>query len=76
MANSSKTETLYTWNWINGGYNSCTARSRTEAIRKAREMSKPQAAMQVTLVPALETLRPVTAAEMAEIDRGWRSAFD
>ena len=67
---------LYTWNWIGGGYNSCMARSRTEAIRKAREMGKPSAARQVTLVPALETLRQVTAAEMVEIDRSWRSAFD
>ena len=68
---------LYTWNWIGGGYNSCMARSRTEAIRKAREMGKPTAGgMTVTLVPNLDTLRQVTAAEMVEIDRSWRSACD
>lgn len=67
---------LYTWNWIGGGYNSCMARSRTEAIRKAREMGMPRGGMTVTLVPALETLRQVTATEMVEIDRSWRSACD
>ena len=74
--NSSKPERLYTWNWINGGYNSCTARSRTEAIRKAREMGQPRGGMTVTLVPALETLRQVTATEMVEIDRSWASYCD
>ena len=67
---------LYTWNWIGGGYNSCMARNRKEAISKAREMGKSKAARHVTLVPALETLRQVTAAEMVEIDRSWASACD
>ena len=67
---------LYTWNWIGGGYNSCMARNRKEAISKAREMGKPGSARQVTLVPNLDTLRQVTAAEMVEIDRSWASYCD
>lgn len=67
---------LYTWNWIGGGYNSCMARNRKEAISKAREMGKSKAARQVTLVPNLDTLRQVTATEMVEIDRSWASYCD
>jgi len=75
--NSSKPDSLYTWNWIGGGYNSCMARSRTEAISKAREMGKPtEGGMTVTLVPDPKTLRQVTAAEMVEIDRSWASYCD
>jgi len=68
---------LYTWNWMGGGYNSCMARNRKEAISKAGEMGKPNpGGMQVTLVPNLGTLRQVTAAEMVEIDRSWASYCD
>ena len=80
MANSKNVELgtldLYTWNWIGGGYNSCMARNRKEAISKAREIGKSGSARYVTLVPNLDTLRQVTAAEMVEIDRSWRSYCD
>lgn len=69
MAAKSKPETLYTWNWTAGGYNSCTARSRAEAIRKAHAMTD-------RLMPDLATLRTVTPEEMAAIDRDMRSLFD
>jgi hypothetical protein len=60
---------IYTWNWTAGGYNSCMAQNRTEAIRKAHAMTD-------RLMPDLKTLRKVTAAEMVEIDRSWSSACD
>jgi hypothetical protein len=67
--NNSKPERLYTWNWLGGGYNSCTARTRAEAIQKAHAMTD-------RLMPDLKTLRIVTPEEMAAIARDMRTLFD
>lgn len=68
---------IWTWDWVGGGYNSCMARSREEAIRKAREIGKPTSGgMSVTLVPNLHSLRQVSSQEMSAIDRSWASACD
>jgi hypothetical protein len=70
MANTQTQQ--WTWEWIGGGYNSCTASSREEALSKAMEMTTGPA----RLVPDISTIRPVTDAEMRAIERSWAAAFD
>ncbi len=65
-----KVKTWY-WEWQSGGYNSCRAETREDALRQAVEMGKPKAAMTVTLVPDERTLRAVDAREMERLDRWW-----
>jgi hypothetical protein len=62
---------LWTWNWTSGGYNSCRADSRQEALSIGQKMGMPKAAMTVTLVVDESTLKPVSSEEMAKIDRWW-----
>ncbi|NBZ96727.1 MAG: hypothetical protein EBR40_09945 [Proteobacteria bacterium] len=69
-------DSIYTWNWKTGGYNSCTARSLAEAKRKADVIGTPKAGMKVRLVPDPGSFRKVTTTEMAAIDRSWAAAFD
>lgn len=70
-------KTFWTWNWEGGGYNSCIASSREEALAKAIEKGKPvHGGMKSALVPVESTLRSVSAEEMAAIDRSWAGAFD
>lgn len=74
--------TIWTWEWKSGGYNSCTAPSREEALAKALAMGQPHptaaasGGMTVTLLPDPKTLRSVTPEEMSAIDRRWACAFD
>ena len=72
---TSSTKQQWTWNWIKGGYNSCTASSREEALKIATDMGIPRWGG-VTLAPDPSTLRAVSDSEMATIDRGWHCAFD
>ncbi len=47
---------LWSWQWVNGGFNSCFAHTKDEAILKAKVMGMPVAkGMQVTLVPDEKT---------------------
>jgi hypothetical protein len=69
-------DSIYTWNWTTGGYNSCAARTFAEAKCKADSMGTPRAGMKVRLVPDPKSFRKVTAAEMAALDRAWAAAFD
>ena len=62
-ATDMKDTKLYLWNWVGGGYNSCRARNRDEAIKKAQTMC--------SLVPALGTLRECTSEELRAEDRAW-----
>lgn len=73
MKNAKQT---WTWNWTSGGYNSCVAGSRAEALGVAMQMGLPTMPGHVTLVPDPSTLRAVTPAQMHAIDRSWASAFD
>lgn len=68
----------WTWEWLGGGYNSCVAATKAEALQKARDMGKPTpgGGMQITLIPNEWTLRSVTPEEMTAVDRHWASAFD
>lgn len=52
---------LWVWHWKTGGYNSCRADTREEAISIAASMC--------SLVPNLETLRPVTREELRAVER-------
>ena len=55
---------LFLWNWEGGiGYNSCRARTREEAIEKAKAMC--------SLKPALSTLRECTRAELDAEEKRW-----
>ena len=55
---------LWIWNWIGGGYNSCKARDRAEALEKAGEIS-------ATLKVNPSTLRECTQDELDAEDRAW-----
>jgi hypothetical protein len=55
---------LFLWNWRGGGYNSCRAKDRDEAIEKAQVMAS-------MLKPRLDTLRECTSAELAAEDKRW-----
>ena len=52
---------LFLWNWTGGGYNSCRARTREEAIEKAKAMC--------SLVPRLDTL--VMATPIYDPEQSW-----
>jgi hypothetical protein len=54
---------LFLWNWTGGGYNHCRARTRKEAIEKAKAMC--------SLVPRLDTLRECTRDELAAEEKRW-----
>ena len=55
---------LFLWNWAGGGYNSCRARDRDEAVEVAQNFC-------VGLEPALHTLRECTQAELTAEDKRW-----
>lgn len=42
---------LWSWEWIGGGFNSCHANSKEEAIQKAYEMGVAKGHREVTLLP-------------------------
>ncbi len=71
-----ETNKIWTWNWVGGGYNSCLAKSRDEAVKLAIELGTPKWEGRVVLVPDLKTFKAVTPAEMNEIDRHWAPYFD
>ena len=54
---------LWAWHWVGGGYNSCRAKNRDEAIKKARSMC--------SLVPNLDTLRPMSTEEFRALERSY-----
>lgn len=54
---------LFLWNWCGGGYNSCRAHTREEAIKRAQTMC--------SLKPALHTLRECTVQELREEEKRW-----
>lgn len=57
---------LYLWNWVGGGYNSCRAASREEALEKAREI-----AGDTVLKVDESTLRECTMNEIRAEERRW-----
>ncbi len=74
-------KTFWTWEWIGGGYNSCSIGlnpTLEDAKKRAEEIGKPVASSprSVTLVADPKSFRKVTTTEMVAIDRSWASAFD
>ena len=60
---------LYIWNWTSGGYNSCRADNRQEALSKAR-------AMETRVLKVDEpTLHEGTLDELNRLDRQYASLF-
>lgn len=55
---------LYLWNWVGGGYNSCEAESREDALGKAKEI-----AGSTILVVDESTLRESTREEINAEER-------
>jgi len=66
---------LYTWNWAGGGYNSCWAKSKRDALKRAREIGIGTGS-HVALTPVESTLRSVTVRQMVDIDASYRSMCD
>jgi hypothetical protein len=62
---------LWTWTWLGGGYNSCSASSRKEALGLACEMGR-KCGLNVNEA----SLKSVTPEEMNAIDKSWFSCFD
>ena len=73
--------TFWTWNWKNGGYNSCSI-SEAPTLKAAKAKAAaigapdPNNTRSVRLVAEAGSFRQVTTAEMVAIDRSWASAFD
>jgi hypothetical protein len=71
---------LWTWNWVEGGYNSCLAPNRDVALRKAMEVGAPHPMDDGKMTMGLHvneaTIRVVTAKEMREIDAQYAGMFD
>jgi hypothetical protein len=55
---------LYLWNWVGGGYNSCRARNRAEALEKAAEIT-------AKLKVDESTLRECTRDELDAEEKRW-----
>ena len=55
---------LYVWNWVGGGYNSCRAADRADAVAKAREIT-------ANLEVDESTLRECTVAELDAEEKRW-----
>lgn len=60
---------LWIWYWVGGGYNSCKAESREEALSKARAMTG-------VLTVDVQTLHVGTWEELARLDRSYASLCD
>ncbi len=60
---SAETPKLWIWNWKGGGYNSCKAHSREEALKKGKEMASWRLGMEVDE----STLRETTEEELEEL---------
>lgn len=64
------------WEWQGGGYNTCRAETREDALRQAVEIGKPGEVMKVTLVPDERTLRAVDTREVDRLSRFWAAMCD
>lgn len=61
---------LWIWNWVGGGYNSCRAATREEALEKAKKQ-----AGDTILVVDEKTLHIGTQAELNRLDAQYASLF-
>lgn len=55
---------LYLWNWVGGGYNSCRAQDRSEALKKGNTMTS-------NLTVDESTLRECTVDELNAEEKRW-----
>jgi len=66
----------YIWYWVGGGYNSCPAASKAEALQKAQEMGAPHPSGFRGLTVAAGTLHVAKRGELEAIDREYASLFN
>lgn len=60
---------LFLWNWQGGGYNSCRAKNRAEALKVGNDMTRNGGG--VHLLVNENTLRECTSAELDAEDKRW-----
>ena len=65
----------YVWRWVGGGYNSCSASSKEEALEKAIAMGRGTAHRWELRVDT-ETLHVAAEGEINALDREYASLFD
>ena len=62
----------WVWNWVGGGYNSCTAPTLAQALVRASEIGTPHEYSSGKFTTSMgidvKTLREVTCEELNEID--------
>jgi len=65
------TTQLWIWNWTAGGYNSCQATDREDALKQANAMTRGN-----VLVVNESTLHVGTDQELRKLDAQYRGMFD
>jgi hypothetical protein len=68
-------ERTWLWKWTEGGYNTCRAKTREEALAKAKEKGKPNEVFKGLTVDE-KTLHVATDKEVAETDKRFAGMFD
>ena len=66
---------IWIWYWVGGGYNSVSAESAPEALRKAQEIGAPRGGFRGLSV-AEGTLHVAGRGELEAIDREYASLCD
>ena len=59
-----KNTKLFLWNWVGGGYNSCRAENRSDALKKGNAMTK-------ILTIDVNTLREATFDDVQAEEKRW-----
>lgn len=62
-------EQLFLWNWQGGGFNSCHAKNRAEALKKGNDMTR--GGRGVHLLVNESTLHACSFAELQAEDKRW-----
>jgi hypothetical protein len=60
---------LFLWNWVGGGYNSCQAENRAEALKVGNDMTRNGRG--VHLIVNESTLREATFDDVDVEDKRW-----
>lgn len=72
---ATNSERTWLWKWVEGGYNTCRARSREEALKLAKEKGKPSSVFKGLTVDE-KSLHVATDKEVREYDRRYAGMFD
>jgi hypothetical protein len=66
----------WTWEWIGGGWNTTSARTKSEALANAIKLGKPGWPGAATLLPQKETLVLVGTQGAKKIEARWAGICD